>query len=206
MDVELARERGKQVGHSLNVVAELPRSVDDRSFPMGLRVAAIDAFFIHLRLLVEFLTHRPDTRDIRCHDYALGFNLGAINGALQERLHAGWLVASRHAAHLSIERVPTVGAPIYEPVDDARLRSHAADVFGAMNETFPTFHVTNSAPCLAGYGVAASRRRRCQGWAASASWRGLSLTSTLERVRSRLKPPRRNRIHVGGVRRRGRPG
>jgi hypothetical protein len=32
-------------------------------------------------------------------------------------------------------------------------------------------------------------RRRCQGSAASASWRGLSLTSTRERVRSRLKPP-----------------
>ena len=62
---------------------------------------------------------------------------------------------------------------------------------------------TSSAPCPAGYGVAASRRRRCQGSAASASWRGLSLTSTRERVRSRLKPPRRSRIHVGGARRRG---
>ncbi|MEV0810725.1 nucleotidyltransferase family protein [Micromonospora sp. NPDC050200] len=73
-------------------------------------------------------------------------------------------------------------------------------------EPFSTSHVTNSAPCPAGYGVVASRRRRCQGSAASASWRGLSLTSTRERVISRLKPPRRSRIHVGGARRRGRPG
>ena len=76
----------------------------------------------------------------------------------------------------------------------------------AHTEPFPTSHVANSTPCPAGYGVAASRRRRCQGSAASASWRGLSLTSTRERVRSRLKPPRRSRIHVGGARRRGRPG
>jgi hypothetical protein len=30
----------------LNVIAELPRYVDDAAFPVGLRVAAVDAFFI----------------------------------------------------------------------------------------------------------------------------------------------------------------
>jgi hypothetical protein len=40
MDIQLARQRGTQVAHSLNVVAELPRYMDDRTVPVALRVAA----------------------------------------------------------------------------------------------------------------------------------------------------------------------
>jgi hypothetical protein len=74
----LTKHRAKQVGHSLNVIAELPRYVDDAAFPVGLRVAAIDAFLIHLRLLIEFLIKKPDRAHPAIHrdDYASGFNLG----------------------------------------------------------------------------------------------------------------------------------
>jgi hypothetical protein len=46
--------------------------VDDAAFPLGLRVAAIDAFFIHLRLLIEFLIKKParDHPAIHRDDYA----------------------------------------------------------------------------------------------------------------------------------------
>ncbi len=55
MDSGLARRRGTQVAHSLSMVGELPRFVDDSIYPVALRVAAIDAFFVHLRLVIEFL-------------------------------------------------------------------------------------------------------------------------------------------------------
>jgi hypothetical protein len=44
MNVELGRRQGTQVAHSLSMIAELPHYVDDEAFPVGLRVAAIDAF------------------------------------------------------------------------------------------------------------------------------------------------------------------
>jgi hypothetical protein len=40
----------------MNMIAELPRYVDDRALSLGLRAAAVDAFFDGLRALTEFLT------------------------------------------------------------------------------------------------------------------------------------------------------
>jgi hypothetical protein len=64
----------------LNVIAELLQYVEDAVFPVGLRVAAVDAFFVHLRLLIEFLAKQPDSRHPAIHrdDYARGFNLGEV--------------------------------------------------------------------------------------------------------------------------------
>jgi hypothetical protein len=59
MDAELARRRGIQVGHSLNMIAELPHYTHDPDVPAALRAAALDAFFVHLRLLIEFLITKP---------------------------------------------------------------------------------------------------------------------------------------------------
>jgi hypothetical protein len=97
-DVPLTKHRAKQVGHSLNVIAELPRYVDDAAFPVGLRVAAIDAFFIHLRLLIEFLIKKPDRAHPAIHrdDYASGFNLGSVDPALYRSLSSDFDFASQH--------------------------------------------------------------------------------------------------------------
>jgi hypothetical protein len=113
----LAKHRAKQVGHSLNVIAELPRYVDDAAFPVGLRVAAIDAFFIHLRLLIEFLIKllieflikKPDRAHPAIHrdDYASGFNLGSVDPALYRSLSSDFDFASQHVAHFSLNRVLT---------------------------------------------------------------------------------------------------
>jgi hypothetical protein len=142
MNAELARQRGSQVGHSLNVIAELPRYVDDNSIPVALRVAAIDAFVIHTRLLTEFLIKPADKRDIRRHDYAPGFQLPA---PLRTRLNKTFQFASRHVAHLSKERVPAKGAAIFEPVGAARLRRLAADVFAGM-DAFVQYLIVTSNP------------------------------------------------------------
>lgn len=129
MDTELARRRATQVGHSLNVIAELSRYVDDPNVVVGPRVAAIDAFHIHLRLLIEFLIKGPDNRDIRSHDYARNFRLDA---ALNDRLSGAWKRASQQVAHLSRVRVPSVDMPIFESVNTSSLRILADDVFTAM--------------------------------------------------------------------------
>jgi hypothetical protein len=133
-DVQLNRRRAEQVGHSLNAIAELPRYVGDATFPVGLQVAAVDAFFIHLRLLIEFLIKKPDQRHPAIHrdDYEAGFNLGSVNTALYGRLNAGFDFASQHVAHFSLDRVPAQGSAGIDYVSAADLRSRAEDVFGAM--------------------------------------------------------------------------
>jgi len=135
-DDPLTRQRAHQVAHSLNVIAELPRYVDDAQFPVGLRVAAIDGFFVHLRLVIEFLVKPPpDPRYPAIHrdDYAAGFRLAQVDTALYQRLVADYDFASKHVAHLSISRLPGAGSGGVDFVTGARLRAHAEDVFRAMN-------------------------------------------------------------------------
>jgi hypothetical protein len=55
MDVRLARRPATQVAHPLNMIPELPPYVTTARSRLAPRAAAIDAFFIHLRLLIEFL-------------------------------------------------------------------------------------------------------------------------------------------------------
>ena len=130
MDTQLARRRGTQVAHSLNMIAELPDYVDDATIPLALRAAAVDAFFIHLRLLIEFLIKPRDRRLIHRRNYTRHFHTGE---ALRSRLNADYDFAGRHVAHFNAERVPAADSPIFEPVDCARLRSHADGVFAAMS-------------------------------------------------------------------------
>lgn len=147
-DVPLSKRRARQVAHSLNVIAELPRYVDDAALPVGLRVAAIDAFFIHLRLLIEFLIKKPDRNHPAIHrdDYASGFHLGSADPALYRRLSTDFDFASQHVAHFSLDRLPAEESAGVDYVDAARLRSRAEDVFGAM-EVFIRYMHANPGAC-----------------------------------------------------------
>jgi len=126
----------------LNVIAELPRYVDDAALPVGLRVAAIDAFFIHLRLLIEFLIKKPNRNHPAIHrdDYASGFYLGSVDLALYHRLSTDFDFASQHVAHFSLNRLPTEESAGVDYLDAARLRSRAEDVFGAMEAFIRHMH------------------------------------------------------------------
>jgi hypothetical protein len=165
----LTRHRAKQVGHSLNVIAELPRYVDDAAFPVGLRVAAIDAFFIHLRLLIEFLIKKPDRAHPAIHrdDYASGFNLGTVDPALYRSLSSDFDFASQHVAHFSLNRVLIEESAGIEYFDAARLRTCAEDVFGAMEAFIRYMHAnrdpmpTTSRDCSRKPRAAWPRRREC---------------------------------------------
>ncbi len=129
MDPGLARAWGVQVAHSLNMIAELPPYVDDNTVPMALRVAAIDAFFVHLRNLSEFLVKPWDRRLIHRRSYASDFHL---DEALRSRLLANYELASRHVGHFNAERVPAKDSSPHIVVTGAQLRGHADDVFDAM--------------------------------------------------------------------------
>jgi hypothetical protein len=131
----------------LNVIAELPQYVEDAVFPVGLRVAAVDAFFIHLRLLIEFLIKKPDSRHPAIHrdDYASGFNLGSVDSALYSRLDTGYDFASQHVAHFNLQRLPAEESADVDYVSTARLRAYAGDVFGAMRAFIRHMRTTGSA-------------------------------------------------------------
>ncbi len=130
MDGQLARRRGTQVAHSLNMIAELPGYVDDATIPVALRVAAVDAFFGRLRLPIESLVKPWDHRLIHRRDYARHFRAEA---ALRARLSADYGFATRHVAHFNGVGVLAEDSPVYEPVDSARLSRRADDVFAAMS-------------------------------------------------------------------------
>ena len=140
----------------------MPSYVNDRTIPLGLRAAAIDAFFIHLRLLIEFLIKSRDDRAIRRHDYAKGFHLN--NPGLRNRLAAGYEFASREVAHFNYERVPAEDSPPGKPVDSAGLHRHADDVFAAMGAF--TRHLANTgneyAADFSGWLATAQGRRQWQ--------------------------------------------
>jgi hypothetical protein len=141
MSIPLARRRGTQVAHSLNMIAELPAYVDDRAIPVALRAAAIDAFFIHLRLLIEFLIKRRDNRAISRHDYVKDFGL---EPGLRSQLSADYEFASRQVAHFNTERVPAEDSPVFQPVDGDRLLHHADDVFAAMSAFTRCLHAAGN--------------------------------------------------------------
>jgi hypothetical protein len=146
-DDPLTRQRAGQVAHSLNVIAELPRYVDDAQFPVGLRVAAVDGFFVHMRLLIEFLVRPPDLNHPAIHrdDYAAEFSLAQVDTALYQRLRADYDFASKHVAHLSINRLPDTESAGADFVSAARLHAHAEDVFSAMRAFTRHMRTTGSA-------------------------------------------------------------
>lgn len=126
---ELKRTRLRQVGHSLNMIAELPRYVQDPRVSYGLQVAAVDSFFVHQRLLIEFLVRRQAQNDIHRDDYTTGFSLQTIDPGLAAKLDGEWELASRHVVHFSDYRVPQQGSLEVQYMSAADLVARAADIF-----------------------------------------------------------------------------
>jgi hypothetical protein len=115
------------------MIAELPSYVEDKAYPMALRAAALDSFFVHLRLLTEFLITKPRRNRppvISRWDYATGF---ALDNALRDRLTVASDFANTHMAHFNADRVPTTASPITQTPSRSTLVSYADDVFSAMD-------------------------------------------------------------------------
>jgi hypothetical protein len=144
MDAELMRRRGIQAAHSLNMIAELPHYTHDTAVPTALRAAALDAFFVHLRLLIEFLISKPRgdrSPAISLRDYAKGFNL---DNELRDRLKAADVFANTHVAHLNADRVPSADSPVSRMPTPSELASYRDDVFSAITAAMEHLRVEGS--------------------------------------------------------------
>lgn len=100
-----------------------------------------------MRLLIEFLVKPPDLNHPGVHrdDYAAGFSLAQVDAALYQRLKADYDFASKHVAHLSINRLPDTESGGVDFVSVSRLQAHAEDVFNAMRAFIRHVRTTGSA-------------------------------------------------------------
>lgn len=91
--------------------------------PPAIEAACKESFLLNVRLVVDFLTRGDARRDVLAADFAPGWAPGA---ALKARLDGWHALASRHAMHLSKERLPDdVGS--VEPVGPEQYRSMLID-------------------------------------------------------------------------------
>ena len=115
------------------MIAELPRYIQDPRVSTGLQVAAVDSFFVHERLLIEFFVRRKAQNDIHRDDYTTGFSLQTIDPSLAAKLNGAWELASQHVVHFSDDRVPQEGSPEVRYMTSADLVARAADIFTTAN-------------------------------------------------------------------------
>jgi hypothetical protein len=91
------------VGHSLDMVGELPGAYDSSRTGIE-RVACLEAFLIHVRLLAEFLLVHP-TKGMK--DFSAGdFGWNGPTDRDTSLIDRMWRVASQHLVHFSRERTP----------------------------------------------------------------------------------------------------
>ena len=114
------------------MIAELPHYAYDPDVPKALRAAAFDAFFMHLRLLIDFLIAKP-RRDrppvISRWDYVQSVHL---DESLRQRLQAASQFASVHVTHYNADRVQGPQSPVSLALERSELDAHRDDVFAAM--------------------------------------------------------------------------
>lgn len=98
--------RAMQVSYSVEIVADIAAGYDemvDREEWLAAR-CMLDAFYVHIRLLADFLT-RP-TKSIGFGPTDFGGGWTAPAGAASDRLAAAWEVASKYVVHFGHPRVP----------------------------------------------------------------------------------------------------
>ena len=96
------------------------------------RNACLEAFFVHVRLLSEFLVRRPPEKDFSARD----FLWPAPTSEAAMRLGGKWFQEpSQHVVHFSRRRVPDQRADIQIIEDiEAYMREAADDVFAVAEE------------------------------------------------------------------------
>ena len=119
-----------QVGHAMNMIAELPPHTADSSLPAVLRAAAFESFFVNMRLLLEFLVMRRDLRSIHRHDYLPDWDPEPSATVRRMRKYDYRFVCDQ-VSHLSKKRITRTGA-ITVNIPLARLRELAGAVFDEM--------------------------------------------------------------------------
>ncbi len=102
----------------------LPYVTGEQSIePPAVAGACKESFLLNVRLIVDFLTCGNPRLDVLAADFALGWSPDID---LKDRLDGWHALASRHAMHLSKERVPDDVEDI-EPLGPGQYRLMASD-------------------------------------------------------------------------------
>ncbi|MFE3326911.1 hypothetical protein [Streptomyces sp. NPDC059176] len=96
--------------------------------PPAVQAACKESFLLNVRLIIDFLTRGDSRRDVLAAHFAPDW---APDGELKTRLDDWHALASRHAMHLSKERVPDDVGSI-QPVEAEHYRRMAADCAEAL--------------------------------------------------------------------------
>lgn len=99
-----------EIGHALNMLAELPRHAEDSGLPLVVRAACLESYFINLRLTFEFIGGKQDRNQISRNDFLPGWKPKSSAKLTELRKQYGF--ASEQVAHLSKKRTFPQGSPI----------------------------------------------------------------------------------------------
>jgi hypothetical protein len=107
MDIDAALV---EIGHALNMLAELPSHAEDSGLPPVVRAACLESYFINLRLTFEFIGVKRDRNQISRHDFLQDWK--PASGEKLKILALQYGFASEQVAHLSKKRTFPQGSPI----------------------------------------------------------------------------------------------
>lgn len=101
-----ATRHGQQLAYSLKLIGDIAAEYDsrvDRDDHLA-ALAMIDAFYVHLRLLAEFLTKKTKSDDFGPREFGVEWTTPSTAEA--EGLKEDWKDASGYVVHFSHRRVP----------------------------------------------------------------------------------------------------
>jgi hypothetical protein len=104
-----------EVGHALDMLAQLPTYIDKPALPLVVRTACLESYFSNLRLMFEFLVGRRDVRHIHRHDFLPDWE-PEVNEKL-ETLRRQYGFASEQVSHLAKSRISSTGpSTVLQPI------------------------------------------------------------------------------------------
>lgn len=128
--------RSQHVAYSVEMVADVAANYNAALDALDMLSARcmLDAFYVHIRLLAEFLIHKTSAKDFGPADFGIAWDRPESEAA--GRLGEAWDVASKYVVHFGHRRVPTDIDDLAEfTVDGAYFRQLATDAL----EVYTTF-------------------------------------------------------------------
>ena len=120
--------RSQHVAYSVAMVADIATNYDAAldALDMLLARSMLDAFYVHIRLLAEFLVRKTSDKDFGPADFGIAWDRPESEAS--RRLDDAWEVASKYVVHFGHRRVPTDIDDLAEfTVDGAYFRQLATD-------------------------------------------------------------------------------
>lgn len=130
MAASVEMRQAQQLNYSVRLLGDIAAEYDATVDAGALLSAAcmVEAFFVHIRLLAEFLTRDPKGKDIAPADFGVKWTPPTTQEV--QRLGRYWVMASRFVVHLGRDRVPDdlTDLAVFE-LGGAAFHEMARDVF-----------------------------------------------------------------------------